>query len=55
MMFLRQWLHELHKLFARKRTYLGLGGAVVAELVFLLLWRHPLAQRAFEKIGRAHV
>ena len=51
-LFFRQWKNELIKLFARRRTYLGFVGSVVAELLFLLLWRHPLAQRAFEKAIR---
>ncbi|MEI8314435.1 MAG: ABC transporter permease [Verrucomicrobiota bacterium] len=48
-LFCRQLANELLKLFARKRTYLGFAGSLVAEALFLLLWRHPLAQRAFEK------
>lgn len=51
-LFLLQLKNELVKLFARKRTYLGFGGAVAAQLVFLILWRLPLAQRAFEGITR---
>jgi ABC-2 type transport system permease protein len=48
-LFCLQWKNELLKLFAKKRTYLGFAGSLTAEIVFLLLWRHPLAQRAFEK------
>ena len=54
-LFFRQWQNELLKLFARRRTYLGFAGTLVAELLFLLLWRHPLAQRAFEKAIRGGV
>jgi ABC-2 type transport system permease protein len=51
-LFLLQLKNELVKLFARKRTYLGFAGSLVAELVFLILWRLPLAQKAFEGISR---
>jgi len=51
-LFLLQLKNELVKLFARKRTYLGFGGAVAAQLVFLVLWRLPVAQKAFEGITR---
>ena len=54
-LFFRQWRNELLKLCARRRTYLGLVGSVVAELIFLVLWKQPLAQRAFEKAVRGGV
>jgi ABC-2 type transport system permease protein len=42
-------MNELLKLFARKRTYVGFIGSIVAELLFLSLGRLPLARRALEK------
>jgi len=49
-LFWIQWKNELLKLFARKRTYLGLAGSLAAEFLFLLMWRHPAVQRGFARL-----
>ena len=36
-LFFIQWRSELHKLLARKRTYLGFGAFVLLEIVIYIL------------------
>lgn len=47
--FLWQLGGELRKLFARKRTYIGFGAFLGAEILVLLLLRLPRVQRALER------
>lgn len=44
MMFLAQLRNELHKMFARKRTYIGFGAFVAAHLLILILLHLPRAK-----------
>lgn len=46
----RQFRAELHKLFARKRTYIGFGAFLSIELVVLLLFQIPKVQRGFRAV-----
>lgn len=41
---LTQFGHELYKLFARKRTYIGFGAFVLLQSAILALLQHPRAQ-----------
>ncbi len=50
MMFRRQLHHELVKLFARKRTYIGFGAFVVLQVLILALLQLPKARQAFDKL-----
>lgn len=49
-MFLRQLRHELTKLFARKRTYIGFGAFVSVQILILVLLQLPKAKRAFNDL-----
>lgn len=49
-MFARQLLLELHKLFTRKRTFMGFGVFLTAELLILFLFHAKSAQKFFAKI-----
>ena len=53
-MFLTQLRHELLKLFARKRTYIGFGAFVVVQITILLLLQMPKARRAFRHLLEKH-
>ena len=50
MMFRRQLRHELVKLFARKRTYIGFGAFVALQTLILVLLQLPKAKQAFAKL-----
>jgi len=50
MLITRQFRHELFKLFARKRTYIGFGGFLLLEASILVLLRHPRAEDAAQKL-----
>jgi ABC-2 type transport system permease protein len=50
MMFRRQLRHELLKLFARKRTYIGFGAFVALQVMILALLQLPKARQAFDKL-----
>ena len=49
-LFLRQFRHELRKLFARKRTWLGFGAFLAVELVILALLQLPKVQASWKFI-----
>jgi len=49
-LFLTQFHHELRKLFARKRTWLGFGAFLGVEIIILLLIQLPSAQRSWKFI-----
>jgi ABC-2 type transport system permease protein len=49
-LFLTQFRHELRKLFARKRTWLGFGAFLGVELVILALLQLPRVQRSWKFI-----
>lgn len=49
-LFLRQFGMELLKLFARKRSYIGFGAFLVAEIFILLLLHLKPAEKAFAKL-----
>lgn len=49
-LFLRQFRHELRKLFARKRTWLGFGAFLGVELVILALLQLPKVQASWKFI-----
>lgn len=49
-LFLSQFRHELRKLFARKRTWLGFGAFLGVELVILALLQLPKVQRSWKFI-----
>ncbi|MEQ1862353.1 MAG: ABC transporter permease [Chthoniobacteraceae bacterium] len=49
-LFLTQFRHELRKLFARKRTWLGFGAFLGVECVILLLLQLPKVQRSWKFI-----
>jgi len=51
MTFVRQLLGELHKLFARKRTYIGYVVFLVFEALLLGLWVH-VGQAQFEDLAK---
>jgi len=48
-MFLRQWKHELWKLFGKKRTYIGFGAFLVAQAAIILLFRYTRATQAIRR------
>lgn len=48
--FLRQLGGELHKLFARKRTYIGFGAFLFVELLVMAGFQMPAAQRGFRRM-----
>ncbi len=50
MMFRQQLQHELVKLFARKRTYIGFGAFAALQVLILLLLQLPKAKQAFTKL-----
>jgi len=50
MMFRRQLRHELVKLFARKRTYIGFGAFVALQVLILVLLQLPKAKQAFNRL-----
>ncbi|MEM1108640.1 MAG: ABC transporter permease subunit [Planctomycetota bacterium] len=49
MLIVSQFVDELYKLFARKRTYIGFGAFVVLQVMILALLQHP---RAREQVAR---
>lgn len=49
-LFLTQFRHELRKLFARKRTWLGFGAFLGVELIILALLQLPRVQRSWKFI-----
>ena len=49
-LFLMQMRNELHKLFARKRTYLGFAAFVAVEILLLLLLNLPKPKAGFRKL-----
>jgi ABC-2 type transport system permease protein len=49
-LFLLQMRNELHKLFARKRTYLGFAAFVAVEILLLLLLNLPKPKAGFRKL-----
>ena len=49
-LFLIQMRNELHKLFARKRTYLGFAAFVAVEILLLLLLNLPKPKAGFRKL-----
>jgi ABC-2 type transport system permease protein len=49
-LFLLQFRHELRKLFARKRTWLGFGAFLGVEVIILLLLQLPRVQRSWKMI-----
>lgn len=49
-LFLLQFRLELLKLFTRKRTYIGFGAFLAAEILILTLLQLPPAQAAFSKL-----
>jgi len=53
-MFGRQLRHELLKLFARKRTYIGFGAFVGLQVLILALLQLPRARHAFDKLLTAN-
>jgi ABC-2 type transport system permease protein len=53
-LFLRQLRAELHKLFARKRTYIGFGAFLFIEVLVLALLQLPRVQRAFKMFIEAN-
>lgn len=48
--FMRQFQLELLKLFARKRTYIGFGAFLAAEILILSMIQLKPAQRAFSRL-----
>ncbi|MDZ4289302.1 MAG: ABC transporter permease [Prosthecobacter sp.] len=56
-LFLQQWMGELIKLFARRRTYIGFGAFILLETALLIMFRIRGGEKWFEKIisgqGRA--
>ena len=44
-----QFLGEIHKLFARKRTWIGFGVFLTVELLVLALLQLPKVQRTFRR------
>ncbi len=53
-LFVRQFLAELLKMFARKRTWIGFGAFVGLELVILLLSQTERAKRGFRAFLESH-
>ena len=49
-LFFLQMRNELHKLFARKRTYLGFAAFVAVEILLLLLLNLPKPKAGFRKL-----
>jgi ABC-2 type transport system permease protein len=49
-LFFLQMRNELHKLFARKRTYLGFAAFVAVEILLLLLLNLPNPKAGFRKL-----
>lgn len=49
-MFLIQLRHELLKMFARKRTYIGFGSFLFVQILILALLQLPKAKRAFTEL-----
>lgn len=49
-LFTRQLRHELFKLFARKRSYIGFGAFLVVQLAILLLLQLPKPKREMGKL-----
>ncbi len=49
-LFFLQMSNELHKLFARKRTYLGFAAFVAVEVLLLLLLNLPKPKAGFRKL-----
>lgn len=49
-LFLIQMRNELHKLFARKRTYLGFAAFVAVEVLLLLLLNLPKPKAGFRRL-----
>ena len=47
---LRPLYHELYKLFARKRTYIGYAAFLLLQLAILLLLQHPRARWQVERL-----
>jgi ABC-2 type transport system permease protein len=48
-LFFRQYRAELHKLFARKRTWMGFGAFVALEIVIIILIQTPRIQGFFRR------
>lgn len=53
-MFIRQLYHELYKMFARRRTYIGFGAFIAAQLTILGLLQLPKAKQAFSEMIEAN-
>jgi ABC-2 type transport system permease protein len=49
-MFVRQLINELHKLFARKRTYIGFGAFFAVQIIILALLQLPKAKAAIDNL-----
>ncbi len=49
-LFLLQLYGELHKMFARKRTYIGFGAFLLLEILVLFFLQLPKVQRAFRHL-----
>lgn len=50
-LFFQQWMGELTKLFARRRTYIGFAAFVALELVLLVVLRMKGIEKAFARIS----
>lgn len=50
MLFLKQLRGELRKLFARKRTYIGFVAFLLVEILVMIGFQTPPAQRAFRRM-----
>src|SRR5208283_4548724 len=48
-MFLAQLKNELWKLFGKKRTYIGFGAFVLAQMAMLLMFKYTHWQSVYER------